>query len=264
MATKRSTSIKSESANLTAEQMRIAIPKLERRIKDLEDFDPNTIQERSDPRLTALEKKLTDTISEVFGHDTVEFQRFSPSGLDNAGYNLMYQTPLGEVIQSVIESKEREILNLKTIIELFQEKIADGFESQTIKAQRAFEVLNLHPDLSRACSKLFDDGHYSEAVENACKVLDMLVKIRSLRTDPSGTELMQLVFSPKTPLLRFNDQQNDSERSEQQGMMFLYAGAMLALRNPRAHGFVQDHPENAVEYMSFLNMLAKALDRTKT
>ena len=71
------------------------------------------------------------------------------------------------------------------------------------------------------------DGHYSQAVENACKGLDMLVKMRSMRDDPSGTELMQLVFSPESPVLKFSDQQNDSEKSQQQGMMFLFAGAML-------------------------------------
>jgi len=84
-----------------------------------------------------------------------------------------------------------------------------------------------------------------------------------MRTDPSGTELMQLVFSPNSPILKFNDQTNASEKSEQQGMMYLYAGAMLALRNPRAHSLDNDHPERAIEYLSFLSMLAKALDRTQ-
>jgi hypothetical protein len=46
-------------------------------------------------------------------------------------------------------------------------------------------------------------------------------------------------------------------------MMFLYSGAMLALRNPRAHGLVEDHPERAVEYIAFVSMLARALDRAK-
>jgi uncharacterized protein (TIGR02391 family) len=263
MATKKITPSIQESANLTSEEMRLAIPKLERRIKDLEDFDPDTLRERSDPRLENLEKKLTDTIADVFGHGTIEFHRFRPGDLDQARFNVMYQTPLSEVIESVIESKEKEILNIKTIIELFREKINDIGESSSANAHRTFEILNLHPEIDRACSKLFNDGHYAEAVEAACKVLDILVKMRSMKMDPSGTELMQLVFSPKSPILRFNDQQNDSERSEQQGMMYLYAGAMLALRNPRAHGLVQDHPENAVEYLSFLSMLAKALDRAR-
>ena len=228
------------------------------------DFDPNSMQQRGDPRIEALEKKLKNTVSDVFGHESIEYNRFRPSTLDNAGYNMMYETPLHEVIRSVKESKEREILNLQTIIELFNEKLADGGESAESRARRSFGDLDLHPEIARACAQLFRDDHYAESVENACKVLDMLVKMRSMRMDPSGTELMQLVFSPKAPILKFNEQQNDSEKSEQQGMMYLFAGAMLAIRNPRAHGLVQDNPENAVEYISFISMLAKSLDRASS
>lgn len=264
MATRRTPAPGPQAANLTAAQMRAAIPKLERRIRDLEGFDPNLLRDRGDPRLEALETKLTDTIAEVFGHGTLEYHRFASKSLDRAGWNMAHEIPMNEVIRSVTDSKAREILNLRTVIELFNEKLADGPESPTDRARRVFEHLGLHPDISRACSKLCEDGHYAEAVENGCKVLDMLVKRRSMRTDPSGTELMQLVFSPKAPVLKYNEQTNDSERSEQQGMMFLFAGAMLALRNPRAHGLVKDHPDNAAEYLSFLSMLAKSLDRTKT
>jgi uncharacterized protein (TIGR02391 family) len=264
MAARKSLPPQPTAANLSSEQMRSAIPKLERRIRDMEEFDPNSLTQRDDPRLEALENKLKDTIADVFGHGSLEYNRFRPRSLDTANVNFMHATPLGEVIRSVQESKEREILNLRTIIELFHEKIEDGGESPTSKARRTFDDLDLHPEISRACSKLFADGHYSEAVENSCKVLDMLVKMRSMRTDPGGTELMQLVFSPKSPILKFNEQLNDSERSEQQGMMFLFSGAMLAIRNPRAHGLVQDHPENAIAYISFISMLAKSLDRTST
>lgn len=263
MATRRTPPAQPHAANLTPEQMREAIPKLERRIRDLEEFDANSLQQRTDPRLDALEAKLTDTVTEVFGHGTLEYSRFAPRKLDRAGYNMLRPTPLDEVIHSVAESKAREISNLRTIIELFSEKLADGGDTPATKARRTFGDLNLHPEIARACSGLFENGHYAEAVEAGCKVLDMLVKMRSMRMEPSGTELMQVVFSPKAPILKYNDQANESERSEQQGMMYLFAGAMLALRNPRAHGLVQDHPENAVEYLSFLSMLAKSLDRAK-
>jgi uncharacterized protein (TIGR02391 family) len=224
MAVRKSPSPQPTAANLSAEQMRSAIPKLERRIRDLEDFDPNSLTQRSDPRLEALENKLEDTVADVFGHGTLEYNRFMTHSLDTAGYNMMYETPLGEVIRSVHESKQREITNLRTIIELFNEKLEDGGESPTSRARRTFGELDLHPEIARACSKIFADGHYAEAVENSCKVLDMLVKMRSMRTDPSGTELMQLVFSPKSPILKFNEQQSDSERSEQQGMMSCMPG----------------------------------------
>jgi uncharacterized protein (TIGR02391 family) len=59
----------------------------------------------------------------------------------------------------------------------------------------------------------------------------------------SGTDLMQHVFSQKNPILKFNELKSETDSSEQQGMMLLYAGAMLALRNPRAHQVIQDHSE---------------------
>ena len=264
MATRNAPQLQPQAAIFTPEHMRASIPKLERRIKDLEDFDPSSLSQRGDPRLDALENKLEDTIAEVLGHGTLEFQRFAPRKLDRAGYSTARRTPIDEVVQSVVESKAREILNLRTIIQLFGEKLSDGGETPSARARRTVADLHLHPEIARACKRLFDDGHYAEAVENGCKVLDMLVKMRSMKSDPSGTELMQLVFSPKAPILKYNSHTNDSEKSEQQGMMFLFAGAMLALRNPRAHGLVQDHPESAVEYLSFLSMLAKSLDRTTT
>jgi hypothetical protein len=76
MATRKPVSAPPQSPNLSAEQMRAAIPKLERRIKDLEDFDPRTIASRSDPKLNALDTKLLDAISDVFGSGTLEYHRF--------------------------------------------------------------------------------------------------------------------------------------------------------------------------------------------
>jgi uncharacterized protein (TIGR02391 family) len=262
MAARKITPAEIRTAVLTADQMRASISKLHRRIAELEAFDPDTLRDRNDPRLHALDMKLADTIAEIFGTDTHEARRFRSRELDEAGYNYMYETPLRDVIKSVHESKAREITNLQTIIELFLEKIGDEGGSPRGRASRAIMDLDLHPEIERAAGKLFQDGHYANAIEDACKVLDFLVKMRSMRQEPSGTELMQLVFSAKNPILKFNDQQTESERSEQQGMMYLYSGAMLAIRNPRAHGLTNDHPERAVEYLSFLSMLAKALDRT--
>lgn len=153
---------------------------------------------------------------------------------------------------------------LRPIIELLDEKLEEGEELPISKARRAFGDLDLHPEIADACYKLFVNGHYADAVESSCKVLDILVKNRSKRKDLSGTPLMQLVFSQKSPILKFNEQQDESEKSEQLGMMYLFSGAMLAIRNPRAHGLVQDDPENAVAYISFISMLAKSLDRTST
>jgi len=174
----------------------------------------------------------------------------------------MYETPLHEVRVGYQSGIDRAIATLQTVIDLFEEKLDAAPESPANRARRALGDLDLHPEIAETATKLFENGHYANAVEDACKVLDGLVKIRSKKFDLSGTELMQKVFSAKNPVLAFNDLSTETGQSEQQGMMFLYSGAMLALRNPRAHEIIKDDPEQALEYIAFLSLLAKALDRT--
>lgn len=251
-----------QSVNVSPEQMKAAIPTLKRRIAELQAIDVNTIQERGEPRFDALEQKIDSTLVDIFGHDTIEHRRYRVM-LDTASINMLHPTPLREVREGYKRGIERAVSNLGTIVELFEEKIREMSESPDGRARRAFGELDIHPEVQRAVSRLFEGGHYSNAVEDACKVLDGLVKLRSGKQDLSGTELMQLVFSPKNPILRFSKLETETERSEQQGMMFLYSGAMLALRNPRAHELIEDDPEKALEYIAFISLLAKSLDKAE-
>lgn len=252
-----------QPANITPEKMKSAIPVLNRRISELQAIDVNSIQSRGEPRFEALEQKVDATLVDIFGNNSVEYHRFRINCLDTASLNMMHDTPMHEVRQGYRYGIEQAISNLQTIIELFEEKISDLGDTPAGKAIKAFGELEIHPEIERAVRDLFRNGHYANAVEDACKVLDGLVKIRSGNFNLSGTELMQNVFSPKNPVLKFSDLQTPSEQSEQQGMMFLYAGAMLALRNPRAHEIIEDDPEKALEYIAFLSLLAKSLDKAK-
>jgi len=250
-------------ADLRPEQMRSALPRLRKRIEELRAVDVNTIQVRWAPSIEALQQKVNSTLSDIFGPETVEYREFGDVRLDRAPINLMYDDSLHEIREGLSRGIEATISSLEAIISLFQEKL--GYEDMDAadRARRAFSSLELHPEIARAVTKLFEDGHYANAVEDACKVLDLLVRMRSGRSDLGGTELMQAVFSPKNPVLKFSDLQTESEKSEQQGLMFLYAGAILAFRNPRAHGLIQDNAENALDYIAFLSLLAKMLDRAK-
>jgi uncharacterized protein (TIGR02391 family) len=71
---------------------------------------------------------------------------------------------------------------------------------------------------------------------------------------------MEPVFSPKNPILKFNDLADESDRNEQKGYMMMFSGAVAGLRNPRAHKLMQDDPERALEFIAFVSLLAKLLD----
>jgi uncharacterized protein (TIGR02391 family) len=74
---------------------------------------------------------------------------------------------------------------------------------------------------------------------------------------------MRYVFSRNNPVLAFNGLADDTDRSEQEGLMHLFEGVMLALRNPRAHALLDDSPEVALEYIALISLLAKRVDQTK-
>jgi uncharacterized protein (TIGR02391 family) len=262
MATRKATPSQPQAANLTPERMRAAIPKLQRRVDELKAFDVATIDQPWDPKVETLATKIEDTLAEVFGHGTLEYYRFHIDSLDGrTGFGFGGPNSAHEYRQRVVEEAPKAVAKLQTAIDRLNEQLADGGQTPSGRAARAIDSLELHPEIERAALQLFRDGHYANAVEDGCKALDGLVKLRSGKFDLSNVPLMQTVFSPNAPILKFNDQKNDSEKSEQQGMMFMFAGAMSALRNPRAHGLVKDHPERAVEYLTFLSMLATALDR---
>lgn len=259
---RKATPASPQPAQLNHEQMKRAIPRLLKRIEELELFDPYTLQDRSDPLPESLAQKVDDTLVEILGHDTLDYIRFEVGSLDRGSF-MMGGTPLREIRAGFASGKNDAISKLRTLIELFEEKISEDSESSEERARRSFETLQLHPEIFRAVGGLYKDGHYANAIEDSCKALDLLVRLRSGRDNLSGTELMHNVFSPNNPTLCFNNLASESEKSEQQGMMFLYAGVMLAFRNPRAHGFLTDDPEETLEVVSFISFLAKALDRAK-
>jgi uncharacterized protein (TIGR02391 family) len=267
MASKIKTPVVAQPASLTAAQMSAAIPRIQRRIAEMENLNWNQTPDEISVIARNLYQKYEDLIVGLFGVETVEFKRYHMSGFYDASPVIVMGfggrgTTRAEEIEPYQSAVSRALNNLKTIVEIFEEKLDDGL-SQPFDVFRALGSLDLHPEIADAVVELFRGGHYANAVEDACKALDLLVKLKSKRSDPSGTDLMRLVFSTKSPILKFNEQEDQSERSEQEGMLHLYAGAMLAFRNPRAHSLVSDDPVEALEIVGFVNFLAKALSRTK-
>ena len=143
---------------------------------------------------------------------------------------------------------------------MLQEKLGDLGETPAGQAVRAYEGLDLHPEIVRAAGKLYRDGHYANAVVDAVKALNALVRMRSGVENLDGSTLMEHVFSLSKPVLRFNALADDSDRDEQRGYMMLFSGAVAGLRNPRAHRLVQDDAGRALEFIAFVSLLAKLLD----
>jgi len=64
--------------------------------------------------------------------------------------------------------------------------------------------------------------------------------------------------------LKFNALVDQSDKDEQKGFMMMFCGAVAGLRNPRAHSFINDEPERALEFIAYVSLLAKLLDNAST
>ena len=249
-------------ANLSLQQMEVALPRIERRLTALSEFDPETVDDRHDPRIKALESELDTLLVNTFGVDTVEYKRYRViTVLDTAGMSYMHATPIPEVRQGLVRGVKRARAQLLSIKEWFEEELADAGVAGPARALKAYEGLDLHPAIERASGQLYRDGHYANAIEDAVKALNSSVWLNSGIDDRDGVTLMEFVFNPKNPVLRFNALADQSDRDEQKGFMMLFSGAVAGLRNPRAHKLIQDDPERALEFIAFISLLAKLADK---
>ena len=243
--------------------MKNAIPRLQRRLEELEAVKIDGWHSEIQTELSAVRRKVEDTLVDIFGADTLEYRRYGVTSLFSGAISFGRPTPPQEMAEGYRRGIREAAAKLRTAIEMLQEKLADLGETSAGQALRAYEGLDLHPDIARDVGKLYRDGHYANAIEDAVKVLNALVRMRSGVDDQDGTTLMERVFSPRNPILKFNALADQSDRDEQKGYMMLFSGAVAGLRNPRAHKLIQDDAERALEFIAFVSLLAKLLDGTE-
>lgn len=265
MAKKSQNSGPAGPANLSLQQIETAIPKLKKRIQELRDFEFSTIRRFDNPEIDKLTNRIDATLVDIFGSDTLDYQRYRVRSLYYSTGIFIGggPTPDSEILEKYERGFRDAIASLESALDILNEKLEEPSESAADRALRRFEGLNLHPAIQQAAAKRYEDGHYADAVEAACKALNNLVQTKAGCFDRDGTELMRTVFSVKNPVLLFSPMRDKTDESEQEGMMHLYEGAMLALRNPRAHKLLEDDPETAMEFVAFLSTLAKLLDKTQ-
>lgn len=123
---------------------------------------------------------------------------------------------------------------------------------------------NLHPDIVNLCGKLVQNGHYSQAIFDAFKLVNKKVQEKSGKNDLDGASLMTTVFSVKKPALQLNELKSKSDKDEQQGFMHIFQGAMIGIRNPKAHDIVeQKDPIKTLEYLALASLLLRRIEESE-
>jgi uncharacterized protein (TIGR02391 family) len=268
---KRSTPPPPTAANLSPAQMIAALPLLEQRDLELREFEQDGIGgivDYDDLRVESLRNLYNDTLIEIFGPNTIEYERYSMSSfyLSNASSTMVpdfggrYHGPdVGAIRTAYGNGIRQALMYLGVIKKRFNEKLTAAGATPGARAARAFGDLDIHPKIAAAAEKLVAGGYHANAVEDACKALQSVVQQKS-NCNLDGKKLMERVFSLDNPILVVGDLTTETGRNEQHGMLMMASGAMMFLRNPRAHELRTDEPGRAIEYIAFLSMLAKIVD----
>jgi predicted nucleotide-binding protein len=163
--------------NLSTEEKRRAIARVERRIQELDAFDPQTVQKRfTDPNVKALEAALDEALSAAFGHGTVQYDRYRRAVELDHGPVVMRVDPFGgggghhdnahEARQYVAEGKQASLALLRQAVRNLQEEIEDEE-----KAAPAGEIAPVPTNLSKV---FVVHGHDGEARETVARFVEKL------------------------------------------------------------------------------------------
>ncbi len=237
------------------------ITKLERRIQELTALDIPAAVLKDTGADDVATSNIREAVREVFGPNSPEFREHEYIEIWAGGHYM------GMDHASVTQSKERGRVQvtgiLRGLIGRLQEKREELAGGAVAAPSTYLDKLNLHPRILDVSRDLFLDGYHWEAVFAAAKALVNYVKERSGKHDLDGAALMRTVFSKNSPLLAFNDLSDQTDADEQEGMMHLFEGAVLGIRNPGGHAFPEGSQQRAVEYLSLLSLLAYRVQEAK-
>jgi uncharacterized protein (TIGR02391 family) len=237
----------------SVEEIDSGIAKLERRINELEGLDVPAAITRDTGEITVVRSNVRATIREVFGPNSPEFKEHEY--LDIWAGVLYMNMPPGEIITARDRGRIQVIGILNGLIGRLREKREDLGAGTSPTPSTYFDRLNLHPRILDVSRDRFLDGYPWDAVFAASKALVNYVKERS-GSDLDGAPLMRTVFSRNDPILALNDLTDQTDHDEQEGMMHLFEGAVLGIRNPGGHSFPEGTEQRAIEYISLLSLLA--------
>lgn len=105
--------------------MRTGIIRIQKRIADLEAFDPNSVMASYSPEVKALEKAIEATLSAVFGNGTTEYFRYHDA-VDLDHYSIIIgggPLPVNKIRSAVAENMASSRATLKQAVKDLEEEL---------------------------------------------------------------------------------------------------------------------------------------------
>ena len=141
-----------------------------------------------------------------------------------------------------------------------------GIGGSDQKALDRFDSCQFHPEIKGHCRELYGQENYFHAVFEAAKMYNNLVKSKTGGND-DGEKLMLKAWDPNKGSLKISSCISETDTNFQDGIKFLSAGLMRAVRNPTAHESPLRWPINqqdATDILSLVSFLLRQYDKAST
>lgn len=127
-----------QRAVLSLEQMQRGVRRLEKRISEVEAFDPHGIN-RSDPRSSVrpLSTSVESALSETFEEGTIEHNRFRGAASFDWPISMSQETPTARIVGALVVARQRSLDLLRAAVDLLKERIEEANADASVMSTAA-------------------------------------------------------------------------------------------------------------------------------
>ena len=207
-------------------------------------------------------RNIEDVLETTFGVNSTEYKRVANVHIETKGTHKAIQIAY-KVIVHRIQQEVNSIIQKYEMLGIEEKPATIDItppKSSAVVAIQLFNGMKFHPDIVKASKSLFETQHYAQAIFEAFKAVENFVKQKS-GLSLYGNKLMAKVFNEENPLIEVTEG-GKFDKEVQEGFKFLFMGATLGIRNPKAHKkVIQNDPFITLEYLGFASFLIKRIER---
>jgi len=200
-----------------------------------------------------------------------EVSSYPHESITSSRSQLIYDWVMSLAEQPIKEEKKLELLQKFINALTTEDSPLRNLINETAKLPQLDFWGIIHRDIVRVAKNKFEDGYYADAVESAFKEINKRFKeIVKNKTgeELDGAKLMYKALSEEkrnpsekgNPIVVLDDLSSETGRNIQKGYMQIFAGAMIGIRNPKAHENITISRERAIHFIFLASLLMYKLD----
>lgn len=212
------------------------------------------INRDDDPHYRQVVQELAELFNDALGNN--DYSR-NIARIANEGVSNFTQSPSFKSVEDIISVLRSAITRIKRNPDLIAQQAAHP------DSHMPHIWALLHPSVVALAKPRFEAGHYADAVEAVLKEVNSVVKMlhkTAANEELDGAPLMRKAFTPNKPTIVLDDLTTETGRNIQQGHMDIFAGSMIGVRNPKAHGNIVITQERAIHHFFLASLLFYKLD----